>query len=89
MAMSKKTRGTVLLVGIVAGYAIGTIVAVRRGYTFGRNVPVECQRGHQFRTTWIPGASITALKLGPWRVQWCPAGRHVALIHPVKPGDLA
>jgi len=37
---------------------------------------------------WIPGASVKAVRLGLWRVQWCPVGRHVALVHLVKDADL-
>jgi Protein of unknown function (DUF1648) len=44
------------------------------------DVPVECSRGHRFETTWIPGVSFTALRLGSRRYQWCPIGRHFALI---------
>ena len=78
--MSKRTRRLVTAGTIAASYAIGTVVAVRRGYSFGRSVPVRCQRGHLFATVWIPGASVKSLRLGLWRVQWCPVGRHVALV---------
>ena len=75
--------------GVIAAYAVGTIVARRQGYSFGRNVPVRCRRGHLFTTTWIPGASVKALRLGYWRVQWCPVGRHIDLVRLVKDTDLS
>jgi hypothetical protein len=77
-----------ILTGIVAGYLVGTVIAIRQGYTFGRNVTVRCRRGHLFTTVWIPGASVKSLRLGYWRVQWCPVGRHVDVVRLVKDADL-
>jgi hypothetical protein len=88
MALSKRARGLVITGVVIGGYAAGTAIAVRRGYSFGRNATVRCSAGHLFTTVWIPGASVKSLKLGPWRLQWCPVGRHVTLVHPVKNADL-
>ena len=89
MPSSKRKRRLAVTAGIVAAYAVGTVVARRQGYSFGRNVPVRCRQGHIFSTTWIPGASVKALRLGFWRVQWCPVGRHVDLVRLVKEADLS
>lgn len=86
--MGKRTRRRVIVAGIVAGYLAGTVIAIRQGYRFGRDVTVRCRRGHLFTTVWIPGASVKALRLGYWRVQWCPVGRHVDLVRLVKDADL-
>ena len=59
-----------------------------RPYTFGRDVVVKCRAGHVFSTVWIPGASVKSLKLGFWRLQWCPVGKHITLVHPIKDADL-
>jgi hypothetical protein len=88
MPSSKRKRRLAVTAGVVAAYAVGTVAAVSQGYSFGRNVPVRCRQGHLFTTTWIPGASIKALRLGFWRVQWCPVGRHVDLVRLVKDADL-
>jgi hypothetical protein len=88
MALSKRARGLLITGAVLGGYAIGTAVAARRGYSFGRNTTVRCTAGHLFTTVWIPGASVKSLRLGPWRLQWCPAGRHVTFVHPVKDADL-
>jgi hypothetical protein len=88
MASSKRKRRLITLGAVGACYAAGTILARRRGYSFGRNVAVRCNQGHLFTTTWIPGASLKAIRLGFWRVQWCPVGRHVALVRLVKNADL-
>jgi hypothetical protein len=88
MASTKRKRGLIILGGVLTSYALGTFLAQRRGYAFGRNVPVRCNQGHLSTTTWIPGGSLKALRLGFWRLQWCPVGRHVALVHPVKDADL-
>ncbi len=87
--MSPKTKRRIVTFAVVAvGYAVGTVIAVRKGYAFGRSVPVRCRAGHVFSTTWIPGASIKAVRLGLWRVQWCPVGHHVDLVRLVKESDL-
>jgi hypothetical protein len=89
MASSKRKRRLTVGAVIAAGYAVGTVVARNQGYSFGRGVPVRCRQGHLFSTTWIPGASVKALRLGLWRVQWCPVGRHVDLVRLVKDADLS
>jgi hypothetical protein len=89
MPSSKRKRRLAITAGIVAAYAVGTVVARRQGYSFGWNVPVRCRQGHLFTTTWIPGASVKSLRLGLWRVQWCPVGRHVDLVRLVKDADLS
>jgi hypothetical protein len=59
-----------------------------RGYRFGGNVVVRCREGHLFTTIWIPGASLKSLRLGWWRLQRCPVGRHWSLVTPVSRADL-
>jgi hypothetical protein len=88
MKSAKGKRGRAVLAGVVAAYAAGTVIATRQGYSFGRNTIVQCRQGHLFTTVWIPGASVKSLRLGFWRLQWCPVGRHVDLVHPVKPDSL-
>jgi hypothetical protein len=89
MSTSKRKRRLGVTAVVVAGYVVGTIVATRAGYRVGRNSFVRCRRGHLFTTTWIPGGSLKAIRLGLWRIQWCPVGRHVDLVRLVKPGDLS
>ena len=60
----------------------GTVIARRRGYNFGRNTIVRCRQGHLFTTTWIPGASLKAIRLGWARFQRCPVGHHWSLVTP-------
>ncbi|HEX4107892.1 MAG TPA: hypothetical protein VHX88_07130 [Solirubrobacteraceae bacterium] len=55
----------------------------RRAGVFAGRVVVRCRAGHRFTTLWIPGASLTALRLGPWRIQRCPVGRHLSVVTPV------
>jgi hypothetical protein len=85
---SKRKRQLAITGGVIAGYAVATVIAQRRGYKFGRSVPVRCRDGHLFSTVWIPGASFKSLRFGLWRVQWCPVGRHVTLVTLVKESDL-
>jgi hypothetical protein len=89
MTSAKRKRRLAVFAVIAAVYAAGTAVAVRQGYAFGRDTVVRCRRGHLFSTVWIPGASVKSLRLGFWRVQWCPVGRHVDLVRPVKDSALS
>lgn len=89
MSLSGRNRRLATAAIAAACYTVATVLARRSGYSIGRNTPVRCRQGHLFTTIWIPGGSLKALRLGPWRVQWCPIGRHVDLVHPVKDADLA
>ena len=82
----KKTRAPWrFVVALVVFYAVVTIVLRRRGYSgMGGRQLVRCRVGHVFRTIWIPGVSIKSLRLGWWRAQYCPVGRHWSLVSPVK-----
>jgi hypothetical protein len=67
---------------------LGTIVARLRGYRVGGNVVVRCRQGHLFTTIWIPGGSLKAVRLGWWRIQRCPVGKHWSIVVPVREADL-
>jgi hypothetical protein len=88
MSTSRQKRRRVVAAVVIAGYVAGSIVAVRAWYRLGRNAVVRCRQGHFFTTIWIPGASVKAIRLGLWRIQWCPVGRHVDLVRLVKESDL-
>lgn len=86
---------TALIVAVVILVAVGIVVVVtnvvarRRGYAIPGTTPVRCAKGHVFRTTWIEGGSLKAVRLGPYtRYQRCPVGRHWAIVHPIKEEDL-
>ena len=85
MTSAKGKQRRVVFAAVVVGYVVGTIIAIQQGYSLGKNAVVRCRRGHLFTTVWIPGASVKSLRLGFWRFQWCPVGRHVDLVRPVKP----
>jgi hypothetical protein len=42
-----------------------------------------------FRTIWVPGASLKAIRLGWWRIQRCPVGKHWSIVSPVKESDMS
>jgi hypothetical protein len=88
------TSSLALIVGIIAAIVavlvVGTITARRRGYSgIGGNTIVRCRRGHLFTTIWVPGASVKALRLGWWRFQYCPVGKHWTLVRPVNETTLS
>jgi hypothetical protein len=88
MTSAKGKQRRAVFAAVVVGYVVGTIFAIQQGYSLGKNAVVRCRRGHLFTTVWIPGASVKSLRLGFWRFQWCPVGRHFDLVHPVKTADL-
>jgi hypothetical protein len=83
-----RPRRRTLVLALVAADVVGTLVARARGYGVGGETIVRCRRGHLFATLWIPGASLKAIRLGWWRVQRCPVGRHWSLVGPVRAVDL-
>jgi len=85
--MSARRRRFALILA-AASVLVEAITLRRLGYPVAGNVVVRCRRGHVFTTIWVPGASIKALRLGPWRVQRCPAGGHWSLVTPVRRKDL-
>jgi hypothetical protein len=65
------------------------LVTRRRGRLLALDTVVRCSAGHLFTTWWIPGASVKALRLGPWRVQRCPVGGHLSVVWPVAVSRLS
>ncbi len=60
-----------------------------RGYRLGGNVIVRCRDGHLFTTIWFPGLSVKSIRLGWWRLQRCPVGRHWSIVTPVSEASLS
>jgi len=84
--MQRSRRKAALL---LAALDIGsTLVARSRGYGVGGNAVVRCRRGHLFTTLWLPLVSVKSLRLGWWRIQRCPVGRHWTVVVPVKESAL-
>jgi hypothetical protein len=79
---------SVVLGCIVVFLLVGTLAARRRGYPIGGDLVVRCLQGHLFTTIWFPGGSLKAVRLGWWRLQWCPVGEHWTLVAPVRDSDL-
>jgi len=77
-----------MLVALSMLCAEAVVVVRRRGYVVGANTAVRCRSGHLFTTLWIPGGSLKAIRLGWWRFQRCPVGRHWSFVTPVKVSDL-
>jgi hypothetical protein len=85
---SCRPRSALLLGSIIALTFAATVMLRRRGYGIGGNTVVRCRQNHLFTTIWVPLASVKALRLGWWRFQWCPVGRHWSLVTPVRESDL-
>ncbi|MGH2858788.1 MAG: hypothetical protein ACRDMJ_15045 [Solirubrobacteraceae bacterium] len=79
--------------GLRALIALATVLEVagtwlRSGHVAGRTL-VRCRQGHLFTTLWIPLVSIKSLRLGWWRLQRCPVGRHWSIVTPVRQSELS
>jgi hypothetical protein len=72
-----------------AGAALESAAVWRRARRLGGDVVVRCRRGHLFTTLWIPGVSLKAARIGPWRAQYCPVGRHWTIVAPAAEAKLS
>ncbi len=84
----RRTWRRVAFVVALATVTSEALMLRRRGYGIAGSVVVRCRSGHHFTTLWIPGVSFTSLRLGFWRLQYCPVGRHWSLVTPVASGEL-
>jgi hypothetical protein len=84
-ARSRRRRRALMF---VAAALLEPLAMKLRGYPIGGNLVVRCRQGHLFTTIWVPGASLKAVRLGWWRLQWCPVGRHWSIVTPVKESEL-
>ena len=82
--LSKRSGLVVAVVALTAG----TVVARLLGYKIGPRTIVRCRQGHLFTTIWIPGGSLKAIRLGWFRFQRCPVGRHWSFVAPVRDSRL-
>jgi hypothetical protein len=82
MNVSKRKKGLAFAGGATLLEAL--FLRRRTGSLVGLRTIVRCQRGHLFTTTWIPGASVKSLRLGPWRLQRCPVDHHWSIVRPVQ-----
>lgn len=82
-----RRRKALLAAGVITGLE-AAVVAVRRGSLFKADTIVRCRRGHLFTTWWIPGGSLKAVRLGWWRFQRCPVGRHWSFVTPARASRL-
>jgi hypothetical protein len=73
--------------GALIGLEAATVRS--RSGRLGGRVIVRCRSGHLFSTLWIPGASLKSVRLGPWRLQRCPVGRHWSVVTPVNEASLS
>ncbi|HEX4033457.1 MAG TPA: hypothetical protein VHX66_03350 [Solirubrobacteraceae bacterium] len=85
----RKRRRLAALALAAGAFAVEAVGLRRRGYRLGGNVVVRCRSGHLFTTLWIPLASVKAARLGLWRFQRCPVGRHWSIVTPVRESMLS
>ena len=87
MRRGRRSRRRWLAAGVLLGLEAATVRA--RSGRLGGRVVVRCRQGHLFSTLWIPGASLKSVRLGPWRIQRCPVGRHWSVVTPVRESSLS
>jgi hypothetical protein len=79
----------VVLIALIAAIAAGLILIARRLRSVrGGEIVVRCLAGHLFMTIWVPGVSFKAIRLGWFRMQYCPVGDHITIVTPVRDSDL-
>jgi hypothetical protein len=81
----RRRRTLIILVSVL----LEPIAMWLRGYPIGGNLVVRCRKGHLFKTLWIPGASLKAVRVGWWRIQRCPVGKHWSVVTPVRDSELS
>ena len=84
VVLPRRRRRTLIIAG---AFLLEPLAMWLRGYPLGGNLVVRCREGHLFRTLWIPGVSLKALRLGCWRVQRCPVGNHWSVVTPVRESE--
>jgi len=87
MKLNKRRRAIVIASALTAAEAL--ILRNRRGTLLSAHAIVRCNQGHLFTTIWIPGVSLKAARLGPWRLQRCPIGQHWTIVTPVQVAELS
>ena len=65
-------RSLATVTGLVILAIAGTVALGQRGCRLGTGTVVRCRQGHLYTTIWIPLASLKAVRLGWWRLQYCP-----------------
>jgi hypothetical protein len=74
---------------IIGALVLEPVAMWLRGYPVAGNLVVRCRQGHLFTTIWLPGATLKSIRLLWWRVQWCPVGKHVSIVTPVRKTELS
>jgi hypothetical protein len=77
-------RGVIILAAVLPEL-VGVWLRSRR---LGGRVVVRCRSGHLLTMIWIPGASLKSIRVGWWRFQRCPVGRHWSWVTPVRESTL-
>ena len=78
----------IILVVVVGVMLVLNLVIRHKDYGIPGKIAVRCSKCHLFRTTWVVGGSLKAVRLGPsTRYQRCPVGGHRSIVHPVKEKD--
>jgi hypothetical protein len=50
---------------------------------------VQCRQGHRYRSIWVPGGSLKAVRWFGRRYQWCPVGHHWSWTRRIAQGQLS
>jgi hypothetical protein len=87
-AHGTRRKGRISLVAAVLLLLELVVLTRRRGRVLAANTVVRCKDGHLFTTLWIPGASVKSLRLGWWRIQYCPVGKHWTVVSPAQVSEL-
>lgn len=78
----------IIVAAAIIAFAVGAMVASRKGYKEGGEVVVRCGRGHVFTTVWVDRFTYRRVDLGFAKIQRCPVGDHLTVVRPVETSEL-
>lgn len=78
----------IIVAAAIIAFAVGAMVASRKGYKEGGEVVARCGRGHVFTTVWVDRFTYRRVDLGFAKIQRCPVGDHLTVVRPVDMSEL-
>jgi hypothetical protein len=79
----------ILLLPLLVGVFFAVSEWLRRRNPERFEPVVRCEQGHLYRSIWVPGGSLKAVRWFDRRYQWCPVGRHWSWTRRVDERDLS
>jgi hypothetical protein len=72
----------IIVVAALLAFAVGAMVASRKGFKRDGEVVARCRQGHLFTTVWVGRFSWRQLDLGFAKIQRCPVDGRLTVVRP-------